>query len=97
MFNDMPLFVREREEGIWTLESEGPTLVNSSARTFSQFIGLLETRSQFVVHIPGNLRSESVELVRKSMAQIDSRAMQSDFLWPPFIEDLALEETWFED
>ena len=84
LFNDCPLFVRESVSGVWTVDEETnePLLVNSSAKTFSQFVGL---REKYLLdmskYLPDEVQEEFVVVIKKAMKHIDPIAMEEPFLF----------------
>jgi len=99
ILNDVPLFVRESTGGMWTIDEDSNEfiLVNSSARSFVQFVSL---REKYLLDmnklLPSKVQEQFVLVVRAAMEDIDSAAFGENSLWGPFIGDVCNQVAFYE-
>ena len=92
IFNDIPLVVRPKIPGIWTIDDKTskPIMANSSARLFSRFVGIRHKYLlDFEAFIPNDLRFDFVTIIKKAMEEIDPEAMASETIWGQFMDDMS--------
>ncbi|MEZ6141900.1 MAG: SUKH-4 family immunity protein [Zavarzinella sp.] len=100
ILNDVPLYVRESTAGVWSIDEDSNEfiLVNSSVRSFAQFVSL---RERYLLDmnklLPAKVQEQFVLAIKAAMEDIDSAAFGESSLWGPFIDDICNQVAFYEE